>query len=167
MESWRDETSGIARLLFLGAQGEPVMDVGPLTGPTVESPEYSGQRVADHCVAAYTDHVDTGGASTDMGAGADDVRDFIAEGTLTEDGTEVVDGRSLIRLRGEDDDVWLADPDTYRIVGQRSTLSGVTYTSTYEYLPRTADNLGLLTPSIPEGFTPNPGPMDHDMHSCS
>lgn len=157
----------------LATQGGPVIDVGPLTGPTVDSPEYSGQRVVDHCVDAYIDHIDTRGSSTNMGAGVDDVRGPIAEGKLTEDGTELVDGRALIRARGTDseggDYVVLADPDTYRVVIQRGTIgsTGETYTTTYEYLPRTADNLSQLRPPVPDGFTPDMPPTDHDEHACS
>jgi hypothetical protein len=158
IEMWHDETTGIARILDRDVRGNPVIDVGPLTGPTLESPAYSGQRVVDYCTQGYLENADTGEASTDLGAGVVDVRDLIADGELVADGTEMVDGRELIRLRGIDseggDYVLLVDPDTYRVVGQRGTFStGETYTTDYEYLPRTAESLDLLHPPIPDGFT--------------
>lgn len=53
IEIWHDETTGIARILDRDARGNPVLDVGPLTGPTMESPAYSGQRVVDYCTQGY------------------------------------------------------------------------------------------------------------------
>lgn len=158
MERWHDETTGVGRILSRDEQGNPLLDVGPLVAPTVDSPASSGQRVVDHCVRGYVDHVDTGGASINFGAGVIDVRELLADGELVEDGTEVVDGRELIRLRGTDTGggpyVLLVDPDSYRVVRQRGTLSlGESYATVYDYLPRTEGGLGVLRPPIPRGFT--------------
>lgn len=172
LEMWHDETTGIARILVRDRQGNPVSDVGPLTGPTIESPTYSGQLVVDHCSQSYVEHLDTGEASTNLGAGVQDVRDLVAEGELVEDGTEEVDGRELIRLQGTDSEggtfVLLVDPDTYRVVGQRGTFStGETYATVYDYLPRTAENLDLLHPPISDGFTRvEPGELTFPSDSC-
>ena len=114
-EVWVDETSHAARLLERDARGEPMVDVGPLVGPTVESPSHPGQRAVYHCVQQYTEIADTGGASTDIEGGtfsAQQLRDDVAAGRLVGDGTEVVDGRELIRLVTSDDDVLLVDPDS-------------------------------------------------------
>ena len=104
------------------------------------------------------DHIDTGGSSTDIDPDAlGMLRDDVAAGRLVEDGTEVVEGRELIRLAGIEGTataghVVLVDPDTYLPVRARGTLDGRTYRQTYEYLPRTPDTLALLVPPIPEGF---------------
>lgn len=172
IEIWHDETTGIARILDRDHLGNPVTDVGPLTGPTIDSPSYSGQRVVDYCTQRYLEIPDTGEANTNLGAGVVDVRDLLADGELIEDGTEMVDGRELIRVRGTDseggDYVLLVDPDTYRVVGQRGTFStGETYGTDYEYLPRTAASLGLLHPPIPDRFTPaDPSDLALETDSC-
>ena len=157
-EYWTDEPSGATRIYLHGGQLDQVMDVGPLSGPTIDSPAHSGQRVVDYCTRQYVDHVDTGGASTDIDE-IGHLRDEVAAGRLVEDGTEVVDGRALIRLTGIEGTataghVVLVDPDSYLPVRARGTLAtGETYSQTYEFLPRTPENLALLLPPIPEGFT--------------
>ncbi|HET6952712.1 MAG TPA: hypothetical protein VFI47_20190, partial [Acidimicrobiales bacterium] len=162
-EFWTDETSDATRILSRDAQGDPLWDVGPLAGPTVESPSHSGQRAVNYCAREYVDHRDTGGASTDIDVdGLRQLRDDIAAGELVEDGTEVVDGRELIRLIRPDADagvdlvVTLVDPDTYLPVRARGTIRhggvGETFSQTYEFLPRTPENLLLVSPPIPDGF---------------
>jgi hypothetical protein len=112
----------------------------------------------------YVEHRDTGGASTDIEAGGiRQLRDAVAAGELVDDGTEVVDGRELIRLisphveAGEDIVMTLVDPDTYLPVRARGTIRhgglGETFSQTYEFLPRTPGNLALINPPIPDGFT--------------
>jgi hypothetical protein len=162
-EFWTDETSASTRILSRDAQGDPVLDGGPLTGPTVESPAHSGQRAVDYCSQQYIEHRDTGGASTDIEFdGIRQLRDALAAGRWVEDGTEVVDGRELIRLiRAEGEsgagDVMLVDPDSYLPIRLRGTIAhggfGETFSQTYEYLPRTPENLALLRPPVPDGFT--------------
>jgi hypothetical protein len=173
-EFWTDETSDATRILTRDAQGDPLVDVGPLTGPTVESPSHSGQRTVDYCMQQYVEHRDTGGASTDLEAGGiRQLRDYVAAGELVEDGTEVVDGRELIRVirpdveAGEDIVIMLVDPDTFLPVRARGTIRhggrGETYSQTYEFLPRTPENLALVSPPIPDGFTQvDPGPVSED-----
>jgi hypothetical protein len=157
-EYWTDHASGATRIYLHGGQLGQVMDVGPLIGPTIDSPAHSGQRVVDYCTRQYVDHIDTGGASTDIDS-LGHLRDEVAAGRLVEDGTEKVDGRALIRLIGIEatataGHVVLVDPDSYLPVRARGTLAtGETYSQTYEFLPRTPENLALLLPPIPEGFT--------------
>jgi hypothetical protein len=160
-ENWTDETSDATRMRiqFHDEEHDLNFDAGPLTGPTVDSPAHSGQRVVNYCTGHYVDHIDTGGASTDVDADVlVELRDEVAAGQLIEDGTEVFEGRELIRLISDEpapgSDVVLVDPDTYLPVSARGTLdSGATFSQTYEYLPRTAANLALLLPPIPDGFT--------------
>lgn len=86
------------------------------------------------------------------------IRDLLADGTAVEDGTQVVDGRELIRVVGVEPDpqhVTLVDPDTYRPVMLLGCPgSEAEYVMTFEYLPRTPENLTLLSPPVPEGLTP-------------
>lgn len=162
-DTWHDEETGIARFLLYDDQGAPMLDVGPLAAPTLADPTWSGQRVVIRCGQDYVDHADTNGATTEITPGVTDIRDLLAGGTVVEDGTEVFEGRELIRLRS-DDDVLLADPDTYRVVAQRGTLeTGESYTATLEYLPRSDASLGSLVPEVPAGFTLQPaGAADDD-----
>jgi hypothetical protein len=159
LEMWHDETTGVVRMLLRDDRGNPVNDDGPLAGPTPASPAHSGRRVVDYCSQRYVEAPDISDANSDLSPGAVDARDLLAGGELVEDGTEEVGGRQLIRLRGGTDPerggyVLLVDPDTYRVVGQRSTShTGEAYATVFEYLPRTEQSLDLLHPPIPDGFT--------------
>jgi hypothetical protein len=93
-----------------------------------------------------------------------EVQEEIAAGHLAVDGTEVIDGQELIRLRDvataelpEDfavDQFVYVDPDTYLPVQLRSDVGGPDENvATFEYLPRTAANLELLVPPVPAGYT--------------
>jgi hypothetical protein len=172
-EHWTDGTSGASRARLEGGQLDQMVDVGSLVGPTIDSPAHSGQRVVDYCTRQYVDHVDTGGASIDIDPDAlGSLRDDVAAGRLVEDGTEVAGGRELIRLTRiepapAEDHVVLVDPDTYLPVRARGTLDGVTFSQTYEYLPRTQENLALIVPPIPEGFTElDPLSIEFDFGTC-
>ena len=92
------------------------------------------------------------------------VQDEIAAGHLVVDGTETIDGRELIRLRDvvaadlPDDfaveQTVYVDPDTYLPVELRSDVGGPDENIlSFEYLPRTAANLALLSPPVPQGYT--------------
>ena len=171
VELWIDETSRASRFLRRDEQGRPVLDVGPLTGPTTESTSHAGQRVVDHCGRRYVEHADTGEASLDVAdGGLRTVRELAATGELVEDGTEVVDGRTLTRVTGGSG-VLLVDPDTYRPLAARGSFAdgstGGTYEQTYTYLPRTAANLDLLHPPVPDGFTQvDPSAGDVQLGAC-
>jgi hypothetical protein len=202
-EGWIDETTGAGRLLQYGDDGEPRFDSSETADATL---------TVDHCFAEYAEGVPglpvVGHNATRW------VQNQLADGWMVEDGTEVVDGRELIRLRevpwadrdpdtfghkravvtpgsGQDepalspedeaavrgieealDDVQreamenmppqteedlsvaLVDPETYRPV--QLVGPGRSYVQTYEYLPRTAENLALLEAQVPEGFTQVP-----------
>lgn len=83
------------------------------------------------------------------------LRDEIEAGHLVVDGTEVIDGRELIRLsdHGLVEQTVFVDPETYLPVEQhydrRGPDEGVIR---FEYLPRTEENLELLTPPVPDGY---------------
>ena len=68
------------------------------------------------------------------------------------DGTEVVNGRELIRVvevDGNEAVTWYVDVETYRPVRIADPVEG--YVTTIEYLPRTPDLLARFTPVIPDG----------------
>lgn len=101
---------------------------------------------------------------------AERIRQMVEADMLVEDGTEVVDERELIRLRAVPTDAlpdrgaYLVDPETYRPVMYRGEPSELTdqdgqvhrfsgSVTRFEYLPRTTENLALLSPPVPDGFT--------------
>jgi hypothetical protein len=108
-------------------------------------------RAVDHCRRQYADI--TGPVVTEPGWGF--IRFFLDTGDVVEDGHQEVDGRDLIRIRNEDGSyVVLVDPETYlpaqiteRFLGGEPTVT------TYERLERTEENLALLSPPVPDGFT--------------
>jgi hypothetical protein len=175
-ERWYDETTGLYRDLMLGDDGAPDYDHGSATPPALDQPspgndEAIPARTVDHCLRQYTDGSDPGlpsGSGAPRGVSeAQVIRNRLADGRLVEDGTQTVDGRELIRLRDvppeddgfnytgpAEDTVVLVDPDTYRPISLRSYPdSEHEYVQTFEYLPRTEENLALLSPPVPEGFT--------------
>lgn len=73
---------------------------------------------------------------------------FLDTDGLVLDGTEEIDGRTLLRLRTEDGrGVHLVDRETYLPV----QATGDEGTTTYEYLPRTGENLRHLATAMPSG----------------
>lgn len=68
------------------------------------------------------------------------------------DGTEVVDGRELIRMHEVSYQTFLVDPDTYRPVRAIGEGSNNNVTTTIDYLPRTPESLTLLRTVIPDDF---------------
>ena len=190
-EAWMDETSGSVRVLTLDLSGQPRWDSHPTAVPTDGPSAGEAARSLDYCFRQYApveaaiDH-EAGTLATEW------VQQGLAEGHLVEDGTEVVDGRELIRLvetspfvgtpdglegSGSDEapvgfevvegeatelvpdevttqtgarTVWV-DPDTYRPA--RAVDSATGSTQTYEYLERTPENLALMSPAVPAGFT--------------
>jgi hypothetical protein len=210
-EGWIDETTGAARLLQYDDDGDPLFDSSQRGQDTL---------TVDHCFAEYAEGVrDPSGP----GSATSWVQSSLADGRLVEDGTEVVDGRELLRLRqvpfseldpdspyvqrlrdeqqeaadalreareasppvpaeqlalleaqlalaegrlevlddaASSDDgageemVTLVDPDTYRpVVMTEYPGTPDALTQTYEYLPRTPENLALLDAQVPQGFT--------------
>jgi hypothetical protein len=188
-EAWRDETSGAMRMLQHDEDGAPSFDTGPTTAPRpADGPP--GQpipnRTVDHCFSEYADGVQPS-IPVGPGSGTEWVGNALEWGWWTEDGTQVVDGRELLRFRemlsdvnanpppgpGGDQEtttpqpsvtgpapedevlgIALIDPETDRLVTYTGYPgSEAEYTMTLEYLPRTPENLALLVPPVPEGFT--------------
>jgi hypothetical protein len=98
------------------------------------------------------------------------IAERLAAGQLARDGTETVDGRELIRLHDvataelpDDfaiDQFYLVDPETYRPVQAYGDRGGPEeFTLTFEYLPRTPENLALLAVEVPDGFTATDEPL--------
>ena len=110
-EMWTDEQSGAMRALDYDSEGQPSFDTGRVTAPGVEDPGPSPippgasptdpslpqvrARQVDHCFGEYVefDEVAIPGHNE-----AERLGQWLDEGKLVEDGTEIVDGRELIRL---------------------------------------------------------------------
>lgn len=161
MERWIDETSGSFRTVTRRASGAPAVETGP-------GPGGASARVVDHCRRQYADDPDV---TSEPITGESDPRavlDALAAGELAEDGTEVVDGRELVRLVGTTGETTgdelamtrevLVDPATDRPVMERewapdAPADGGYDETVYDYLPRSAENLALVVPAIPDGYT--------------
>lgn len=112
---------------------------------------FHAYRAVNHCRQEYAE------TSTPLirQPGWGYLRLYLETGDIVVDGTEEHDGRELIRLRNEDSSyVYLVDPETYLPVQEtKASLDGeAPDVTTYERLPRTPENLALLTPPVPEGF---------------
>ena len=172
-ETWSDQTTGAFRRHQSGTDGEPAHEVG---GPL--RPAASGEvtvRSIDHCARTVTDVV---WPALDVGGETNWVADGLRDGWLVADGTETVDGRELQRLRIRPDGgtatpvsvegppptgTVLIDPETHLPVSAtRDPGTGHDSVETYEYLPRTDENLALVAPPpVPEGYTQvDPPPTD-------
>jgi hypothetical protein len=119
-------------------------------GPVPPQP-FHAYRAVNYCEQRYAD------ASAPLSPGPTwgYLRMYLETGDIVVDGTEELDGRELIRLRNHDSSfVYLVDPETYLPVQERQTYpAGEAPTvTTYERLPRTAENLALLSPPVPDGF---------------
>lgn len=95
-----------------------------------------------------------------------ELRADLASGQITLVGTEQVDGRSTEHLRlnlsGEDAkvagmDLWV-DSDSYLPVKMLARKGPYHITVTYEWLPRTPENLAHLELTVPAGYTEQDGP---------
>jgi hypothetical protein len=182
-EEWIDQSTGAERhLLPHGVSGQP-LDRGRSTPPDPDEEPFATptipRRDVNYCRREYAD---TMAPALTIGSTASAVGSSLSSGWLRLDGTEVVDGRELLRFvedteamsadlgagLGESQetvtmagsgDVTYVDPETNLPVlirhGDRST-------TTIEYLPRTPENLALLVPPIPEGFTRVDAPATDD-----
>ncbi len=116
-------------------------------------PEHAQRRV-DYCASDYVDET----VAYSLLPGPENVAARVRSGDLVVTGTEALDGRDLLRVENPDGDfdvVWLVDPDTYETVQtsvSSDALPGLAQVTTYERLPRTAANLALLSPPVPDGF---------------
>jgi hypothetical protein len=172
---WTDEQSGRFRSLQLNLAGEHSFDSGPAVPTEVDTPppDFPDRpnvmpmdpdvpqiltRTVDYCFRQYTeaDNFAVPGSSA-----ASDIREQIESGELVADGTQVYEGRELLKYQEvmlEDPTLtdlgWLLiDPETYRPVYRVGYPgSHVEYTMVIEFLPRTPENLAQLEPPIPAGF---------------
>jgi hypothetical protein len=110
-ESWTDEQTGARRDLALDSDGEPSFDTGRATPPAVDDPgppplppdaqpfdpslPQERLRQVDYCFGEYKEYDQT---AIPGAIEADRIGESLAAGDLVEDGTEVFDGRELIRL---------------------------------------------------------------------
>ncbi|HMG45007.1 MAG TPA: hypothetical protein VK611_26980 [Acidimicrobiales bacterium] len=235
-EVWTDEQTGAMRTLAYGSDGQPSFDTGRAVAPAVDDPgpppippganpfdpslPQERLRQVDHCFAEYREYDQTAIPGSNE---AEQIGEWLAQGSLVEDGTEVIDGRELIRLvqvpvglepRGDDEGaeslpaatttvpltdpdtdsadtdiesladlveqslagqdpdtdsldpdtfeyvehIYLVDAETYRPVrvigypGEAPDYSDAMYVATIEYLPRTPENMALLSTPVPDGF---------------
>lgn len=155
--------------MVVNAQGQ----VHPCETDVVPPPQPEhAQRYVDHCARTYVD----GTAPLVVDPGWGHIRLFVGTGDIVQDGTEVVDGRELYRLRnGNGTFVWLVDPETYLPVRETETADpDATYVdvngepadppptrvTSFELLPRTGEHLAQLTPPVPDGFEEADAPGD-------
>lgn len=163
-----DETTGAYRFLQLDVAGNPELDTA--TFEIVENEDGTVTetgRSVDHSAGTFTENTSTVPVTDTWPRVSwrhdDQVRGWIADGSSVEDGLEEVDGQELLRvvdvdpLEGQANPelgVTWVDPETYRPVKRLGYPgSDAEYTMTYEYLERTEENLALLEPEVPEGFT--------------
>jgi hypothetical protein len=164
-ESWYDRTSGAARDLTYDANGTPWTDGGRPIPPALDeqAPDLSTYPTEDHRIVDYCHHeyAHTRTPIARYTLGPQEIRDDLEAGRLVEDGTETIDGQELIRLRDvvnvDIAQFVLVDPSTYRPVQLYGDRGGPTeFVMTFEYLRRTNENLALLSPPLPDGFTEVP-----------
>jgi hypothetical protein len=159
-ESWYDDATTGSRTRHLTEQGALVRENGLGEVPAPNDPTRV-ERYVQACDETYMDTEVPYEPSLfpDM-----DIQDRIATGHLVVEGTEVVDGRELIRLHDDfaadldpgfaAEQTYYVDPDTYLPVEIRSAMGTPDENVlTVEYLPRTAANLELLIPPVPAGYT--------------
>jgi hypothetical protein len=117
-------------------------------------------RTVDYCSSTYRD------ATRDYfrEPGPLNYRELVKSHGFTVTGTEVLDGRELLRIEyppsGVAEAHALVDPDTYEAV--QETVGGglvpaLGQVTTWQRLPRTEENLALLTPPVPDGFAAGRG----------
>lgn len=176
LEAWRDQTTAATRLLAYTEDGERSIDSGPVEAPSPddEGPDPSKlslDRVVDYCFEEYAvQEVPIPPGATDISSSlAEAVSRHLADGSMHEDGTEVVDGRELIRVIEDSapDAIWYVDPDTYRPVLGVGAGPDNTAVTTIEYLPRTPENLAQFSPVIPDGFVEVDEPTRSEDVFCS
>lgn len=179
---WQDETTGRYRKINL-EDGEPFMEWGGATILHADGGATSKDWFVNHQAGTYSESEETfsaedcppdqrgcGELGPDLSSREDDViRGYLNNGSVVEDGLEIVDGRELLRLvwktlddasSAEGSGVTWVEPETYRPVKHFSPggtgPDGQTIlesTTTYEYLERTPENLELVEVKIPEGYT--------------
>jgi hypothetical protein len=153
------------RHLLPGVGGQPV-DRGRSVVPDFhadELPELVPTRDVNYCRREWAD---TEAPLLTIGTAVDTLRSGLG-GQLQVQGTEVVDGRELLRVVEDTAAGLAASYPTYYV--DAATLLPVLVretdgsTTTIEFLPRET-SLGLLVPPVPEGFTQVPRvPTDEEI----
>jgi hypothetical protein len=147
-EQWFDETTGMSRLLSYARTGELARE---FTLAPAQGDWGSTYTTVDHCSKEYTVE-----EKPVFIAGGQNLAAWIIgslrNGSMQVDGTEVVDGRELIRMHEVSHKTLLVDPDTYRPVRAIGEGTDDNVTTTIDYLPRTPENLALLRTVIPDDF---------------
>jgi hypothetical protein len=146
-EHWFDETTGMSRLLSYVENGELAREFTLAPAQGDRPPTYT---TVDHCSRKYTVEEEPLSVAGGQNLAAW-IIDSLRNGSMQVDGTEVVDGRELIRMHEVSYQTFLVDPDTYRPVRAigEGTDNNVT---TIDYLPRTPQNLAQLRTVIPDDF---------------
>jgi hypothetical protein len=173
---WTDEQSGMFRSLQKDVAGENSFDSGPAHPPTADAqaPDYPEgadirlddpnlpqtlTRTIDYCFGEYTEADEP---AMPGGGWTTTIRQQIDAGELVADGTQMFEGRELLKFQEVIPDepeltdlAWvLVDPETYRPVHRVGYPGSDTeYTMTIEFLPRTPENLAQLEAPVPAGFT--------------
>ncbi len=159
--SWIDEDTGLRRELSIDAAGHALWDSGWLSMREVGDEVVIVTREVDHCFREYQDSelripIETAREALGDSWRVESVPEtMFDDGSLVADGTEIVDGRELLRYLDVENDatIWL-DPETHDFVKRRfSAGSDAEQRETYEYLARTRENLAVLEPEVPPGFT--------------
>lgn len=174
-ETWYDEITGAERHITSKDDDTTLFDVGFAAAPGPDDgPSTTAMiREVDYCFSEYSD---TEQPWLPPVPKAREIRDQLDDGTLVASGTEIVDGRELIRLLhsvpegfpADTDAAVYVDPDSYRPVLQRTYPDTPEATTvTFEYLPRTPEGLALLVPPVPADFAPAEGPRNKPEHESA
>lgn len=166
-EAWNDFRSGLDRERSLAPDGAPWTDMGPAEPPALDIPEPIGvadtlhvhRRLVDHCLRQVSDYP---GDLIVGGGEAEVIRNGVEGGELEIVGTEVVGGRELVKLGPAPGTAAISvvylDPET--LLPVETTRGELRYT--FEYLPRTAENLALMVPPEPPEYPEVPTMADDD-----
>ena len=171
-EAWVDLGSGAERTIVPASTGGRTMDWGRSHPPAMDPAAADApddRRLVDHCLHQYADVT---GPDLRVADTITPLRAALASGRFRVSGPAVVDGRDLLRLdpvietsaaTGDPErdaadqaaaeaarEVIYIDPATQLPV---RIEAGPTNGSTIEYLPRTPENLTLLVPPVPAGYT--------------
>jgi hypothetical protein len=149
---WYDETSSAIRIVSYSDNGDLLLESGTPAG--VDPASATSVVTVNYCLREYTEKARPTGSGTNR---AELVVELLDDGSMTVDGTEVIDGQELIRMheRSAPEFSWYVDPDTYRpvlIVSEVGEGNDRPSTTTIDYIPRTPENLALLTTAIPPDF---------------
>jgi hypothetical protein len=140
-----------------GLEGEPSMEHGPLT---YDGTEPTGERRINYCFSEYVD--DPGAMATiEPDARADELQRDLETGRAVVRGREERDGREAIRLNYPEDpssfsfsgSIWLDGTTLLPFLREGTDAIDGELTESYEFLDRSAKNLDLLVPPVPDGFT--------------